>query len=375
MLNKQKILIFIEWFLPGFKAGGPIKSISNIVNSLSKEFDFNIVTSDRDLGNKSSYKGIELDTWMKKENYNIIYLSPGKRDQWIKDIILQNNYDIYYLNSLFSKNFAVKPLLILNKVNEQLNFIIAPRGQLGKGALSIKPIKKKLFLTLAKILGFYNKVIWHATNEEEKKEIIKNIGINSKVKIASNISFCFVQEKEIKKSKNNLKLVFFSRISPKKNLLYALSLIKNIDNVELDIYGVLEDKNYWEKCNSFILSKKINANYKGEITPINVNSVLSNYHFFLFPTLHENYGHVIAEALTSGCGLIISNNTPWSYLEDNGIGWDIDLDNQEKFISVIKHCLSIDQNEYNKIRNSCYNYVKKEINMIKEIEDTRQLFK
>ena len=67
-----KILIFIDWFTPGFKAGGPIKSITNIINSLSDNFDFYIISSDRDINEESSYKNLKLNSWISKEKYSII---------------------------------------------------------------------------------------------------------------------------------------------------------------------------------------------------------------------------------------------------------------------------------------------------------------
>ena len=374
MLNKPKILILIDWFTPGFKAGGPIKSVTNIVNSLHKTYDFYIVTSDRDINETLPYKKVQLNRWIKKENYNIIYLSPEERSDWLKNNLAKKEYDAYYFNSLFSKNFTLQPLLKLIKLNLDYKATIAPRGMLGEGALAIKPLKKKLFLALTRTLGYYKKVTWHATNLEEKNDITTNFGAQSTVKIASNISLCIINRKEIIKSKDNLNIVFFSRISPKKNLLYALQLLIGLKHIKLDIYGSIEDDVYWQKCKQLILDYKINANYKGEILPVNVTKTLSNYHFMLLPTLHENYGHVIVEALTAGCGLIISDNTPWRNLEKNKIGWDINLNNNANFIATLKSCILMEQTEYNSIRNNCYNFVEHKINTNKEIEDTKNLF-
>ena len=50
MPEKKKILIFIDWFLPGYKAGGPIQSVVNLINHLGHEYDFDVVTSNKDLG-------------------------------------------------------------------------------------------------------------------------------------------------------------------------------------------------------------------------------------------------------------------------------------------------------------------------------------
>ena len=375
MNNKPNILIFIDWFLPGFKAGGPIKSVCNIVNALHNDFNFFIVTSDRDLNDKKAYENVKFNEWVKTDNYSIIYLTAEKRKDWIKDHLMSTVYHYYYFNSIFSNQFTLSPLLLLKKLNLSNKSIIAPRGMLGKGALSIKPFKKQLFLTAAKLLGYFNGITWHTTNQGEHQDVIAVFGNSIKSKIASNISFNVIIPHSLLKEKGNVKLVFFSRISPKKNLKYALRLIIGLENISLDIYGSIEDDTYWSECNKLIIDNNLNANYKGEILPINVTETLSNYHFTLFPTLHENYGHVIVEALTAGCGLIMSNNTPWRELNEKKIGWDINLDDKTKFIDVLKHCLIMEQDEYSLIRNNCYSFVENEINTDKEIEDTKNLFK
>ena len=53
------ILVFCDYYLPGYKAGGPVRSISQLVGALGKEFSFKVVTRDRDLGDDDSYPGIE----------------------------------------------------------------------------------------------------------------------------------------------------------------------------------------------------------------------------------------------------------------------------------------------------------------------------
>jgi len=373
MSNKPKILIFIDWFTPAFKAGGPIKSVSNIVNTLYTDFDFHIVTSDRDINAVKSFENIIFNQWIKENHYSIIYLTPEKRDHWIKSHIQEFEYDFYYLNSFFSKNYTIKPLLILNKFPDK-KIIVAPRGMLGEASLAIKPFKKIIFIKLAKTLGYYKNVIWHATSADEEKNIITQFGSTSNINTAANISSCTIKKQTIVKESGKLKLVFFSRISPIKNLHVALNILKELKNVSLTIYGTLEDKVYWNECLSIIKANNLDAHYKGLINPKDVLTTLSKFHFLILPTSHENYGHVIVEALTAGCGVIISDNTPWRNLEEKKIGWDINLADKTKFIAVLKHCSLMEQEEYNTIRNNCYNFVENEINTDQEIEDTRNLF-
>lgn len=375
-MKKNNILIFIDWFLPGFKAGGPIKSVSNIVSSLHQDFNFYIITSDRDIDDEKPYESEELNKWITKGNYQIAYLSKEKRKDFILETIQKQSFDTYYFNSLYSQSYTLEPLRIIKKIKSNPKIIIAPRGMLGKGALKLKPLKKNLFLIVTKTIGFFKNVIWHATDTQEADDIKLAFGEKSSIYIVPNISLINIQKKKIVKNENELELVFLSRISPKKNLFYALEILKHFINkkVNLTIYGAIEDKLYWEKCNNFIQQNNIKATYKGTLYPTEIQDKLSEYHFLLFPTLHENYGHVIVEALTAGCGLILSNNTPWRDLNQHEVGWDIDLKNKQKFINAIEKCYEMNQENYNSYRKNCYQFITDEINKQNAVELSKQLF-
>lgn len=376
MISKPNILIFIDWFLPGYKAGGPIKSVANIVNSLHADFNFYIITSDRDIDDKVPYPTEELNKWVKKENYYIAYLSSDNRKDFIIKTLKETSFSKYYFNSLYSKQYTLEPLLFIKNKKKQSKIIIAPRGMLGKGALKIKALKKGVFLFFAKLFGLYNNVIWHATDGGESNDIKLIFGNNSTVIVTPNISIFNIKEVEITKNKNELRLVFFSRIAQKKNLYYCLEILNNLKeyNIILDIYGSIEDIAYWKKCEDFIQTNHLKVNYISTLNPKDVQQTLSNYHFFFFPTLHENYGHVIVEALSSGCGLILSDNTPWKDLYSHKIGWDINLNNPKGFIKVLEECHKMNQEEYNEYRKNCYKYIKTETNKHNAIELTRKMF-
>lgn len=55
----SKVLIFIDWFAPGYKAGGPITSNVNIVEHLSDKLDFYVITSSFDYHATAPYKNIQ----------------------------------------------------------------------------------------------------------------------------------------------------------------------------------------------------------------------------------------------------------------------------------------------------------------------------
>lgn len=155
------------------------------------------------------------------------------------------------------------------------------------------------------------------------------------------------------------KFVFLSRIHPKKNLLNAIGFFDNVKGQAIfDIYGPIEDEEYWKECQGEIkrLPININANYCGLVSHDEVHEIFSKYDAFLFPTLSENYGHVIAESLSVGTTVIISDQTPWINLQIKNAGWDISLIHKEKFENAIQQIIDIDDNEYERMSVSAKKY-------------------
>ena len=134
MSNDNRILIFIDWFLPAYKAGGPIVSVKNIINQFSEKFSFYIVTSDRDMGDVNSYENIDLNEWINVKNkYQIIYLSPTKQNtKTYKEIINYVKPNKIYVNSLFSYRFSICNFCF-EKIRIKYSSNFSSRGMLGKG--------------------------------------------------------------------------------------------------------------------------------------------------------------------------------------------------------------------------------------------------
>jgi len=91
------------------------------------------------------------------------------------------------------------------------------------------------------------------------------------------------------------------------------------------------------------------------------------------PTFHENYGHVIVESLIFECPVIISENTPWNNLENKGVGWDIELNQKQKWIDILRRCVTMSQTEYDTMCVKSAEYAK-EINNESVVNDSRMLF-
>ena len=175
-------------------------------------------------------------------------------------------------------------------------------------------------------------------------------------------------------------ICFISRITREKNLDYALNIINNVSvRTIFNIYGTNhEDSRYWHKCEALI--KQINnknyhqINYLGNVSPEKVNDILKQHDLFFFPTVGENFAHVIFESLAAGTPVLISDRTPWLNLKEKGIGWDISLDTPDCFIKVIENVFHIPNNEYLNIRKNALKFAYNYANDNKTINDSRQMF-
>ena len=124
-------------------------------------------------------------------------------------------------------------------------------------------------------------------------------------------------------SQRRARFVFIGRICEKKNLRMALQALKLVTSkVEFDIYGPLEDSDYWADCRRLIddLPANVRSSYQGHLPSDQVQDTFARYDGFIFPTLGENFGHVIAESLSAGCPVLCSQNTPWTGMLNSGGG-------------------------------------------------------
>ena len=250
---------------------------------------------------------------------------------------------------------------------------------LGKGAMSLKPLKKKLFLSLLKFVNLHSKTTFHATTADEELEIRRFLK-KAKVKIASNVnSALLVENRFLKKEPGEVKLFYLSRISRVKNLTYALELLSKVKTrgiITYDIYGSLEDKAYWKECEALIkkMPDNISVNYKGELSFEEVQPMIKKYHFLFLPTLNENFGHSIYETLTSACPVLISDTTPWNEINNAYCGFSVPLKEKEEWINVLVGLVGMDEDIYNYMCKNCSIFMKEKTNMAGDLKAYKELF-
>lgn len=344
---KRKVLVMVDWYAPGFKAGGPIRSAVNFADHLEYDLNIYVLTTERDLNEPFPYEGIKADNWIKRNAHHVFYASPDSL-YWgkLKQIIVAINPDVIYLNSMFSKYFTIYPLLMKRLGLLNARMVLAPRGMLKSSALQHKPGKKKIFLKLFKILGLSKDLIFHATDDTEKKDIKATFGSTVSIFKAGNLPGKQKAFKSVTdKLPGALKMVFVGRAHPIKNLDFLLKVIKEITGeIELTIIATLEDLDYWEFCQSIIKSfpPNIRVNLLIDLPHEKIEENILSNHIFGLPTKGENFGHSIFESLAAGRPVLISDQTPWRNLEKSKAGWDLSMNDVAGFKEIIQKIIGMD---------------------------------
>lgn len=334
MNNSLRLLICYDYFFPGYKAGGPIQSLVNLILTLSDNCQIFVITSALDLNVRTPYK-VNFNQWnnvtvaANAKPISVWYGYNGHPDvSDYKSIFDYVKPDVFYINGIFSFRFFLIPLFVIRSFKE-IRIVICPRGMLQPGALQNGKLKKSLYLNFIKILGFLKKVVWHATSEEEQQDIRQHFK-TAKIYQAPNIpKLPVTQIVQSSKQAEQLNLVYLSLITEKKNLHLLLSALQQTTGVSLDIFGPIKDEKYWMKCKNLIDSMPGYVRYMGEAIPEDVQSVLYKYDALALITKGENFGHAIYESLSVGRPVLTSNHTPWKNLKSIKAGWNISLERQE----------------------------------------------
>ena len=363
-MPKPKILVLIDWYLPGYKAGGPIQSIHNLVKILKPNYDFAIITMNKDHTSSIPYEDVESDRWTKAPDGNRIWYFSDKGLSYnkLKKLIHLESPDFVYLNSMYSIPFTLWPWWMFFRKGMSGKLVLAPRGMLQAGAIKIRWLKKRIYIALIKLLGSHKKLIWHATDQQEKEDVGKYFGQKLDIRVAPNIPKQDQRPwKQTPKKSGSVHFVFTSRVSEKKNIEFFLQrLLKCNGNVVFDIFGPVETESYLEKCKLLIaqLPDSMQVRFHDAVPNDQLPLILESRHFSVLTTHAENFGHAIFEGLLAGRPVIISDRTPWRNLARDKAGWDIPLEQTTKFETVIQACIDMDQVNFNAWSESAWKYAK-----------------
>lgn len=364
---KKEVLILNPHFLPGFKSGGPQQTVKNICDIYSSRAEIYLITLNCDLGEKTPYD-LPVNQWLERYNIKVKYVSIKEYNYKLFAEAYHQFHTIYTCGLFCSNTYH---MMFIHRFSTEKNktLYVAPMGVFSKNAIRSKGFKKQVFVKLCSIMGLFKKITWSFTSEDELKEARAVVGERNirNYLVAEDLprktDFAKSRRNLSEKEKNQLNIVFLSRISPKKNLLQALQILNTHfeGKIQFDIYGVQEDIVYWRECEKKIseLPDNIKVIYKGEVRPEKVIDVFSHYDVFLFPTKGENFGHVIYESLAGGCVPLISDTTPWKDFERKECGAVVPLHDEAGFREKIQNYILYSPDKFRQLKMNAVRYAEK----------------
>lgn len=381
---KPRILIFCDYYLPGYKSGGGTVMIANLVDRFRRQYDFFVVTRHNDgKFDPRPYSNVIYGDWNEISGAMVFYLAQNEFSaRRAAEFVAEVDPSLVFLNSAFS--LPVISLLNARRKGKirDVPVILAPCGEMAPSALALKPVKKALFLRWAKAVKLYDKVIWKASFDEEKRHILRQFGPRSDIRIASDLvsrsilpNFDLSQKPP--KNPGKVRFALVCRLTRMKNVHYFLDRLSQVreGEVTFELIGPLEDKEYWNECSEIIsrLPPNISVSTTGPLPQNEALERLSQGHFLVLPTLNENFGYAFIEALAAGCPLLISENTSWGAVATENVGWVLPLPDREAWNDRIRKCIEMDGPSFSRMSTMARDFAQEWLGRAGHDEATKNL--
>jgi glycosyltransferase involved in cell wall biosynthesis len=366
--ERSRLLVCVPRYLPGYKSGGPIRSVSNMVNSLSQYFDCYVVTRDRDATDVEGYPGVVANKWHRVGNASVLYCST------IEPAILREAFntvrpDVISLNSFQDTFTRIAMRLRSSRSFGDTPVVLAPRGEFSPEAMAIKKWKKNVYRRLSRILGLHENLFWQVSTPREKQDLLRAAPARRldarSIHITRNISDTHSSNTpHVKKDSGMVRLTVIARMSEMKNIHFLLEVLQDVQGkVQLNLFGPVaeNDISYWGRCREFLekLPDNITAKYHGALEHSAVPQVLHDHHFFVLPTRGENFCHSAVESFINSTPVVLSDATPWLNLNGLHAGFDIPLSDRQQWVAVLQRCVDMDQQTYSSYLSGASEYGKR----------------
>ncbi|MBR6111884.1 MAG: glycosyltransferase [Paludibacteraceae bacterium] len=325
------------------KGGGPSRSVPILAKGLAKiGLEVTLMAVESDDMNIHAIDGSSVNLCVIPKKISFSHLEKK---------ILEGRYDIIHNQMIWTPIYH-KVAKIARKNN--IPYLTTPRGTLEPWAYTgqgwIKTIKKKIAMVLYQKTDIEESSCVLTTAEMEK-ENMRNLGFKVPMAVIPNgieIDNYPCRSKEmLDKIKNQV--IFLSRIHPKKGIEILIEaweeIIKVFPTWNLVVVGNGETS-YIESLKSLVKNKNLTSSIS--ILPPAFGEekyrLYSESALFCLPSYSENFGMVVAEALSCGVPVITTKGTPWEILKESKSGWWVDLSRrnlEETFLEAI----SLGQNE------------------------------
>jgi glycosyltransferase involved in cell wall biosynthesis len=222
--------------------------------------------------------------------------------------------------------------------------VVSPRGMLAPAALAFSPVKKRAFWALLQGPVIRGAACIHATSDQEYEEI-RSFGLTNPVAIIPN-GIDLPRQPAHRPVRTTAERVVLSlgRLHPKKGLVRLVHAWSRVEaecpGWWLKIVGPPEAGHDHELRALVTALSLARVSVEGPIYGDAKTDAYWEADIFVLPTLNENFGLTVAEALAAGTPVISTKGAPWSGLESEGCGWWIDL-GVEPLAAALAHAMKL----------------------------------
>ena len=334
----MRICLVSSSFYPATFYGGPISATWDLSKKLAEKGHKIYVSTTNANGDKKL--PVECNNFLEKENNVFVkYYNEQIINKFSVSFLFGiwsdiKKSDIVYIQYLF--HYSVLFSLLFSVIQKK-KIIVCPRGSFSVFTLNNKlPFVKLLWLNFF-IKPMVNKIVWQASSYLEERDILYKFP-NAYVKIINDGIDYESFQNSISVSSIQL-LDKFTGITFKdvSNIFLSMGRLHKIKgfDVLIDAFNLFLKKDKYAKLIIAGGDNGVGKQLKNQIKKLNLDSsifligavnfedkklLLNNCDYFTLASEFESFGIVIAEALSCGKPLVISNKTPWKDIQINNCG-------------------------------------------------------
>lgn len=347
-------LLMTAWSFYPAQEGGPSNALFWLASGLAKEgYQLRVVTTNRYIPENT----VPINQWHRIKGFEVIYQSLDKGDELLYKEL--DNCDVLLTDGVCKVLYFN---LVLAALKKKKKVILSPRGELFESAINHKGVLygflKKSFIFFMRS-SFRNRVLFHATSEDEKNAILKYMGKRAHVAVIPN--YMILPDKvEVDVSAESY-LLYVGRLNQIKNIHIIMSGLAQSPafmngNVRFKLAGEKTGEYYESlvrQAKELGIANKVE--FLGLVTGAEKDRLYAGAKCLLLMSKSENFGNVIVEALSQGTPAIASKGTPWQQLDEKGAGWWIDA-TPERIAETTDKVLTMGGSEYANMRESAYTF-------------------
>lgn len=345
----MKILLSTTLFYPA-KLGGPANTLYWLSKALvNAGVNVSVVTTNRQIESSK----IKVDKWSDVDGIHVRYC---KASLFLFLKMLYHTWremkscDTVMLCDMFQPQ--VLSVAFMARLRKK-KIIWSPRGELHGPALAGRRVKLWYIGVVRSCFGNY--ATFHATSEEERDLIHKQIGENAKVVVIPNyMELPPIQERKQQPVPYFLYVGRINHIKALDRLILGLAKSKLFKHkgYMLKIAGPNQD-DYQQELEKLIENNDLKEKvvFVGNVFGEDKFQLYANAHFSCLLSHSENFGNVVIEALSQGTPVIASTGTPWQELNSSSAGFWID-NTPERIAACIDEILELTHEQYEEMRHN-----------------------